>query len=124
MIDARTSQSLSTSSAEAADQYQLAVDRILGSETGAAEALDRALALDSNFALALAARYMLAKDAKSTGANIFKERAVTAAEAALPWERAHIQTGAWDAADVGRELVPVCAHGPAKGRPKKRREAA
>ena len=90
MIDARTGQSLSTGSLEAAEQYQLAVDRILGSETGTAEALDRALARDSNFALALAARYMLAKDAKSADAHVFKERALMAAEAALPWEQAHI----------------------------------
>ena len=90
MIDARTGQSLTTGSLEAAEQYQVAVDRMLGSETGAAEALNRALALDSNFALALAARYMLAKDAKSPGAEAFKERALMAAEAALPWERAHI----------------------------------
>jgi tetratricopeptide (TPR) repeat protein len=90
VIDARTGQSLTTGSLEAAEQYQLAVDRILGSETGAAEALDRALALDSNLALALAARYMLAKDAKSADADVFKERALMAAEAALPWERAHI----------------------------------
>ena len=90
MNDARTGQSLTTGSLEAAEQYQLAVDRILGSETGAAEALDRALALDSNFALALAARYMLAKDAKSADADVFKERTLMAAEAALPWERAHI----------------------------------
>jgi hypothetical protein len=90
MIDARTGQSLTAGSLEAVEQYQLAVDRILGSETGAAEALDRALALDSNLALALAARYMLAKDAKSADAGVFKERALMAAEAALPWERAHI----------------------------------
>lgn len=90
MIDARTGRSLTAGSLEAAEQYQLAVDRILGSETGAAEALDRALALDSNLALALAARYMLAKDAKSADADVFKERALMAAEAALPWERAHI----------------------------------
>src|SRR6516162_3372720 len=90
MIDARTGQSLTTGSLEAAEQYQLAVDRILGSETGVAEALDRALALDSNLALALAARYMLAKDAKSADADVFKERALMAAEAALPWERAHV----------------------------------
>lgn len=90
MIDARTGQSLTTGSLEAAEQYQLAVDRILGSETGAAEALDRALVLDSNLALVLAARYMLAKDAKSADADVFKERALMAAEAALPWERAHI----------------------------------
>ena len=90
MIDARMGQSLTTGSIEAAEQYQLAVDRILGSETGAAEALDRALALDSNLALALGARYMLAKDAKSADADVFKERGLMAAEAALPWERAHI----------------------------------
>ena len=90
MIDARTGRSLTTSSPEAAQQYQQAVDRILGSETGAAEALDRALALDSDFALALAARHMLAKDAKSAHADLFKERSLMAAEAALPWERAHI----------------------------------
>jgi hypothetical protein len=90
MIDARTGRSFTTVSLEAAEQYQLAVDHILGSETGAAVALDRALALDSNFALALAARYMLAKDAKSADADPFKERALRAAGAALPWERAHI----------------------------------
>src|SRR5215831_13356118 len=90
MIDARTGQPVTTGSLEAVEQYQLAVDRILGSETGAAEALDRALALDSNLALALAARYMLTKDAKSADADVFKERALMAAEAALPWERAHI----------------------------------
>src|SRR5690242_21361962 len=90
MIDARTGQSLTTDNLEAAEQYQLAVDRILGSETGAAEALDLALALDSNFALALAARHMLAKDARSADADAFKGRALIAAESALPWERAHI----------------------------------
>jgi tetratricopeptide (TPR) repeat protein len=90
MIDARTGQPLTTGSLEAAEQYQLAVDRILGSETGAAEALDRALALDSNLAVALGARYLLAKDARSADADVFKERALMAAEAARPWERAHI----------------------------------
>src|SRR5262245_5257368 len=90
MIDARTGQPLTTGSPEAAEQYRLAVDRILGSETGAAEALDHALTLDSNLALALAARYMLAKDARSADAGLFKERALLAAEAALPWERAHV----------------------------------
>jgi hypothetical protein len=90
MIDARTGKSLTTASPGASEQYQLAVDRILGSETGAAEALDRAMALDSNFALALAARYMLAKDSKSADADLFKERALRAADAAAPWERAHV----------------------------------
>jgi len=90
MIDARRGQPLSTRSLEAAEQYQLAVDHILGSETGAAEALDRALALDPDLALASAARYMLAKDAKAPDADTFKERALRSAETALPWERAHI----------------------------------
>ena len=81
---------MTTDSATAASQYQLAVDRILGSETGTAEALDRALELDGGFALALAARYMLARDAGSADAGHFRERALLAAEAALPWERAHV----------------------------------
>jgi hypothetical protein len=90
MIDARTGKSLTTHSPEAAEKYRLAVDRILGSETGAVDMLDQALALDSNLALALAARYMLAKDAKESDANLIKERALLAAEGALPWERAHV----------------------------------
>jgi hypothetical protein len=90
MIDARIGKPLTTDSREAADQYQLAVDRILGSEAGAEEALDQALALDSDLALALAARYMLARDTKLVDATHFKERALLAAEAALPWERAHV----------------------------------
>ena len=90
MIDARRGQALTTGSPDAAGQYLLAVDRILGSETGAAEALDQALALDGDLALALAARYMLSKDAKAADADGFKARALTAAEAARPWERAHI----------------------------------
>src|SRR6516165_9898675 len=90
MIDARTGKSLTTDSPDAAEQYQLAVDRILGSETGAAEALDRALTLDCNLALALAARHMLAKDGNSADADLFRERALRAADVALPWERAHI----------------------------------
>ena len=46
--------------------------------------------MDSTFALALAARYMLSKDAKSADAELYRERALQAAEKALPWERAHI----------------------------------
>src|SRR3974390_3061506 len=90
MVDARMGKPLTTGSPEAAEEYQRALDCILGSETGAAEMLDQALALDANLAVALAARHMLAKDAKSADANHFKERALRAAEAALPWERAHI----------------------------------
>lgn len=90
MIDARSGQSFTTVSSEAAEQYRLAVDHILGSETGAAVALDRALALDGNFAMALAARCMLARDAKSADADVLRNRSLLAAESALPWEHAHI----------------------------------
>ena len=90
MVDARMGKPLTTGSPEAAEKYQRAVDCILGSETGVADMLDQVLALDANLAVALAARHMLAKDAKSADANRFKERALHAAEAALPWERAHI----------------------------------
>jgi hypothetical protein len=90
VIDMRTGNPLTTDRPDAAERYLLAVDRILGSEAGAEDALDRALALDGNFAVALAARYLLAKDAKSADAGHFRERALQAAIAALPWERAHI----------------------------------
>jgi tetratricopeptide (TPR) repeat protein len=90
MIDARSGEPMTTDRPAAASQYRLAMDRILGSETGTTEALDRALELDGSFALALAARYMLARDAGSADAGHFRERALLAAEAALPWERAHI----------------------------------
>ncbi|HEX6793382.1 MAG TPA: hypothetical protein VF304_05970 [Casimicrobiaceae bacterium] len=92
MIDARTGRPLTTDSPGAAEHYRLAVDLILGSETRAAEALDRALALDGNLAVALAARHMVARDGNSADADRFKERALRAAAAALPWERAHVST--------------------------------
>jgi hypothetical protein len=41
MIDARTGKSLLLIVVAAAEQYQQAIDRILGSETGAVEALDQ-----------------------------------------------------------------------------------
>ena len=91
MIDARFGKPLTTDAAAAAECYQRAVDRILGGEAQASDALDQALELDGNFALALAARYMLAKDAKAPDASHFKDRALLAAARALPWERAHIQ---------------------------------
>lgn len=92
MIDARTGKLLTTDHPAAAEYYLLAVDSILGSEAGAADALDQTLALDSNFAMALAARYLLAKDANAADADCFKERALLAAAVAHPWEQAHIAT--------------------------------
>ena len=56
MIEARTGQPVSSDSDEAVTLYQDAVDRILGSESGAVDALDRAIELDEEFALASAAR--------------------------------------------------------------------
>lgn len=41
MLETRTGNTLSSESAEAANLYQQAVDLILGSEFGAAEALDK-----------------------------------------------------------------------------------
>ena len=78
---------MTTDRPAAASQYRLAMDRILGSETGTTEALDRALELDGSFALALAARYMLARDAGSADTGNLRERALLAAETASPWER-------------------------------------
>lgn len=50
---------LSTSSAQAADAYQVGVDLLLSLWPGALEALERAIALDPDFALAHAARARL-----------------------------------------------------------------
>jgi len=48
MFETRTGNTLSSHSSEAAGLYQEAVDLILGSESGAAETLDRALEGTSN----------------------------------------------------------------------------
>lgn len=61
MLETRTGKPLSCESSEAARLYQEAVDLILGSESGAAEALDKALELAPGFALAAAARYYAAQ---------------------------------------------------------------
>ena len=75
MIEKRTGHTLSSDSPEAVRLYQQAVDLILGSESGAAEALDKALALDNNFALAAAARYCVAKDIGEADAVTYRESA-------------------------------------------------
>jgi len=90
MFETRTGHRLSSQSAEAADLYQLALDLILGSESGAAETLDRALALDKDFALAAAARYYVAQDVGDTDAKSFRELAERAALNATDWEREHV----------------------------------
>ena len=90
MLETRTGNTLSSKSSEAANLYQKAVDLILGSETGAAETLDKALELDKNFALAAAARYYVAQDVGEPGANTYKQLAERTSLDASDWEREHI----------------------------------
>lgn len=90
MLETRTGNTLSSASSEAAKLYQEAVDLIFGSESGAAETLDKALALDKEFALAAAARYYVAKDVGESDANIYRELAQQAALNASDREREHI----------------------------------
>lgn len=90
MFETRTGNKLSSHSPEAADLYQEAVDLILGSESGAAETLDRVLELDEGFALAAAARYYVAQDVGERDATGYRERAQRAALNATDWEREHI----------------------------------
>ena len=72
MFETRTGNTLSSHSPEAAELYQKGVGLILGSESGAAETLDRALELDKNFALAAAARYHVAQDVGEADSEKFR----------------------------------------------------
>ena len=90
MLETRTGNTLSSESAEAANLYQEAVDLILGSESGAAEMLDKALELDKNFALAAAARYYVAQDVGEPESQAYRELAERASSNATDWEREHI----------------------------------
>lgn len=90
MLETRTGNALSSKSSEAAKLYQEAVDLILGSESGAAEALDKALELDKDFALAAAARYYVAQDVGEQDAHVYREHAERASLNATDWEREHI----------------------------------
>ena len=90
MYETRTGNKLSSDSPEAVNLYQEAVDLILGSESRAAETLDKALALDKHFALAAAARYYVAQDIGEADAGVYRERARRAASNATDWEREHV----------------------------------
>ncbi|HIG79411.1 MAG TPA: hypothetical protein EYQ47_05370 [Cycloclasticus sp.] len=90
MLETRTGNTLSSESPEAAKLYQEAVDLILGSESGAAETLDKALELDKDFALAATARYYVAQDVGELDANVYRELAKRASLNATDWEREHI----------------------------------
>lgn len=91
MNDPRTGKPVTCSSRDARNEYQAAVDLILGSESGAAERLDQALALDPQFAMAAAARYLLAKDAKESSADRFKAQAIESSRKASESEQAHVE---------------------------------
>ncbi len=91
MFDRRTGNRLTCQSPEAVELYQTALDLILGSESGAAEALDQALALDGSFALAAAARYFVAQDVGEPGAEVYRERAKLALQDATDWEHEHVE---------------------------------
>lgn len=92
MDDQRIGRPVTCSSRDALKEYQTAVNLILGSETGAAERLDQALALDPQFALAAIARYQLARDAREPDADQFKARAIESSRGASDWERTHVET--------------------------------
>ncbi|WP_317932761.1 hypothetical protein [Halioxenophilus sp. WMMB6] len=91
MLEARTGNKITCPSADAVRLYQTGVDLLLGSESGAGETLDRALALDGNFALAAAARYCVAKDIGEPNAVRFREQALAALAVASDWERQHCE---------------------------------
>lgn len=90
MVETRTGKTLSSGSPEAANLYREAVDLILGSESGAAETLDKALELDNDFALAAVARYYVAQDVGEPDPGVYRECAQRAASNATDWEREHI----------------------------------
>lgn len=90
MLETRTGNTLTSESSEAANLYQEAVDLILGSESGAAEMLDKALELDKDFALAAAARYYVAQDVGEPESQVYRELAEQASLNATDWEREHI----------------------------------
>lgn len=90
MFETRTGNTLSSESSEAVKLYQEAVDLILGSESGAAETLDKALELDKDFALAAAARYYVAQDVGEPDAKVYRELAERASLNATDWEHEHI----------------------------------
>ncbi|MGD2129536.1 MAG: hypothetical protein PVJ17_09545, partial [Lysobacterales bacterium] len=91
MIEARTGNELSSQSPEAVALYNEAIDLILGSQTGAAGALDAALEADRQFALAAAARYFLEKDGGGADADRYRALAKDSAITASGWEREHIE---------------------------------
>ncbi|RRJ83386.1 hypothetical protein [Aestuariirhabdus litorea] len=91
MNETRTGKPISCQTPEAALLYQQGVDRILGSESGAAELLDMALERDPQFALAAVARYLVAQDCGEADSQRFRDQAVQAAQGASAWEWEHTE---------------------------------
>lgn len=91
MIEPRTGNLFSTQSDDAAHYYNQAIDRVLGSETGAAQALDKALSLDSNFTMAAVARYFVAQDTGEQQAEHYRALALQTMNDASVWERLHAE---------------------------------
>jgi hypothetical protein len=82
---------LTTSSPEAAACYRDAMDRELGAEAGAAERLDEAIALDPAFAVAHAAKWMLARAGGDAHASrVARDSALALRDGLTGWERSHI----------------------------------
>jgi len=104
MIEARTGNALSTTSSEAVSLYNEAIDLILGSQSGADRALDRALALDEHFALAAAARYFLEIDGMGPNADHYRAMATESAASATDWEREHVEVLLGLIEDAGNTL--------------------
>lgn len=90
LIESRTGLALTSHSSDAVTLYNEAIDLILGSQSGAARTLDRALELDGNFALAAAARYFVEKDGQGPNAGHYRALATSSASMASDWEREHI----------------------------------
>src|SRR6516165_5517136 len=85
---------LSTSSAEAASAYREGVDLLLSAWTGAAEAFERAISLDPEFALAHISRGRLHTFYQQ--GEMARAKAATAREIVArhgtPRERSHVET--------------------------------
>lgn len=103
---------LSTDSPRAAEQYVLAVEKILSANVGAEDALGRALDADPRFALAYAAR---ARALQFRGAvpeaRAAAARAVALAPSATRRERSHVEALALNLeSDMPRTLAHVLEH--------------
>jgi len=83
---------LTTSSPRAAQSYRAAIERVHGAEAGADRLLDEAIACDPTFAVAQAARWMLAHaDGERDVARDARDAALASCREATAWERSHVE---------------------------------